>query len=253
MQRKYIWLLFLLTLLLPSCGSFTSFSPTLTPSLTETLTETPTATATPTPTRTESHPTATDTPRPTETPSLPDIWGLAPSLDQFPAGKKEDISNYIAYLRSHPSLLTPGSLAPDISQIVSSSSGEAHFVVNCNMEGVVNCAPAATFQFSEQINGQTIDVHIIIWEMRNRDGSRGYLVEYNYDHSQFRGPKEYPRIVSNPSRPKEFIVDVGVARSVQGEYSYMMSLFQQPGFMKTMQQWIDTGNIPEEMYDLIVP
>jgi Tol biopolymer transport system component len=66
MQRKYLWLLLVLTFILTSCGPGQVFGPTMTP--TRTMTSTPTSTDTPTLTPTYT-PSPTITPSPTLTPT----------------------------------------------------------------------------------------------------------------------------------------------------------------------------------------
>ncbi len=185
--------------------------------------------------------------------SPPDIWGLVPTLAEFPAGVKADIPKYIAYLRSQPSLLTPGSPAAEVGQIVGTPPGASHFTVNCNWDEMVNCAPAAAFQFYEQVNGKTIDPHIIIWEIRNSDGSRGYMMKYHYDSTMGDEGYEYPQIVADPTMSKTFTINTGVDPRAQERLSYIMFLLTQPGFMDAVQQWIATGIMPPELENMIIP
>jgi hypothetical protein len=53
--------------------------------------------------------------------------GLAPTMEQFPIVDKSDIPVIIDYLRHQPSLLTPDSQAPELSQMLKSTTGQAFF------------------------------------------------------------------------------------------------------------------------------
>lgn len=223
------------------CGTGQLFEPTVRPTASFTLSgpETPTPTETPPP---------TDTLAPTE--AIPNFYhGLAPTLEQFTKVNRSDIRTIIDYLASQQSLLAPGSKAIEISQILRSSSGEAHFAIACNLNGAVNCAPAASIQISEQ----GIDPHIIIWEVRNKDGSRGYISQYIYDSFQHSYTNWYEYLVTNPLDSGVRSFHVGITSDTQTRYAYTVTLFQQPGFLEAVQQWIDTGNIPEVFKDLILP
>jgi hypothetical protein len=48
-------------------------------------------------------------------------------------------------------------------------------------------------------------------------------------------------------------VHLGFETGLQHLYPYAMSLFQQPGYEEALQQWIDTGIIPEALEYLVVP
>jgi hypothetical protein len=198
-------------------------------------------------------PVPTDTLVPTETPvpteAIPNFYhGAAPTLEQFPVVDKSDIPAIIDYLRSQPSVLTPDSPAPKLVHMLKSPTGQGYFTGWCNADGLINCAPAASIQ----IKDQGIDPHILIWEIRNTDGSRGYLVDYYTDSYQFVMKKTYKGLVDHPGSTFYMQVNTGFETGLQHLYPYAMSLFQQPGYVEALQQWIDTGNIPEALEHLIV-
>jgi hypothetical protein len=216
---------------------------------------TATAVNSPTPTLTFI-PTSTFTPSPSPTielsptPTIPEFYrGLAPTLGKFSLVEKADIPSIIDYLRSQPSLLTQDSPAPPISQIVHSKSGEAHFSVSCNFGGIINCAPAASIQIAEQ----GLDVHIIIWEIRNSDGSRGHIVKYMYDSLQYNPIYGFERLVADPLGSYDMLIHAVVPTESQGSYPCTTFLLQQSGFPEAIQQWIDTRIIPEAFKDMILP
>jgi hypothetical protein len=219
------------------------------------LTATAASIASPTPAATTiptSSPTATSSPTPEEpaTPPFPGFYpGLAPTLDQFPLVDKADIPDFIEFLSAQDSLLDPDSLAPAILPVVHNASGEAYFTIECNSGGLINCAPAASFQIADQ----GLDVHIILWEIRNKDGSRGYLANYFYDSVQYADQNAYQRLVALPLISRDYIVITGVAGQYQAAFPYVMSLFQQDGYMQVIQEWINTGNIPQAMENMIMP
>ena len=161
-----------------------------------------------------------------------------------------DIPAILDYLASQPSLLPPGSKAIEISQIShNSSSGESHFAILCNYGGEINCVPAASVQIAEQ----GIDPHIIIWEVRNKDGSRGYFPLYMYDSYQDHYIFGYQDLVANPFGSFDKMIQTGLTADAMTRYAYTVFLFQQPGYIEAVQQWIDTGIVPEAFKYMILP
>jgi hypothetical protein len=231
--------------LLAACG------PSATDGSTTPLPSTTTATATPTIIPT-SNPTIKLSPTLEHTPTIElhgFYPGLAPALDQFPIVEKADIPSYIEYLRTQPSLLNPDSPSPLILPIVVGSSGESYFTVECNEDGLVNCVPVASLQIAEQ----GLDIHIILWEIRNQDGSRGYLADYFYDSFQFTNLKSFERLVAYPDITRDYLVITDIGPDLKAFNPYILTLFQQPGYLQVNQEWIDTGNIPEALENMIVP
>lgn len=193
--------------------------------------------------------TLTETPVPTE--MAPNFYhGLAPTLEQFTLVDRADIPDIIDYLASQPSLLPPASKAIELSTIgPPSRSGESHFSILCNYRGEINCVPAASIQIAEQ----GIDPHIIIFELRNKDGSRGYIPLYMYDSYQYYYIFGYQRLVANPFGSYDKMIQTGLTADAMTRYAYTVFLFQQPGYLEAVQQWIDTGNVPEALKYMIVP
>ena len=191
---------------------------------------------------------------PTETPVPTEVvdsrfFEMPKTLQEFPSGTKADIPNVLAKLRAGSSHLTAGSEAPYIAPMVSSPSGEAHVSIECNANGQINCAPVAFMQFQEQ----GLDIHIIFWEIRNSDGSQGFLVAYTYDSQQYNGPFGYPRLVANPTGQSYLDIRTGVATKFHARRSYDLSLLAQPGFIEEIESFISTGNISNGLTNMIVP
>jgi hypothetical protein len=163
---------------------------------------------------------------------------------------REDAFALMDYLDVHPELshLTPGSEAPLISSQLTNPSGEGHFVINCNANGTVNCAPEAFMQFNEQ----GIDVHVIIWGIRNGDGTTGYFAQYIYDSFQFGYINDYNRLIADPFGYHDIMIHVGLTDDAQKRYPYTVFLFQQPGYNAAIQWLIDNKIVPEAFRNLIL-
>ena len=124
---------------------------------------------------------ATPTETPTPTPKAPEFYsGLAPTLEQFPVVDKADISAIVAALRAGPTLLDANAGPILVGEIMSRPDGYKYLTMYCNQDGIVNCAPAASIQFTDSINGAERNPHVIIWEVMTPNG-RGYIVGYAYD------------------------------------------------------------------------
>ena len=177
------------------------------------------------------------TPPPPPEPKI--AFAPPPSLEQFPWGEKTKLLDYIAWLHTQPSHLTPGSTEPYVSETVSNTNtGEAHIEVRCNENGIINCALAAFLQFKDQ----GLDIHVVIWEIRNRDGSSGYLVYY-IDSQQKHGDLYYSKILAGIAGRNGFGITMGEPYAVQAIQTYSTSLITQE-FKGFIADWRNTGNIP---------
>ena len=178
------------------------------------------------------------TPPPPPEPKI--AFAPPPSLEQFPWGEKTKLLDYIAWLRTQPSHLTPGSTEPSVSETVSNTfTGAAHVGIGCNENGIINCAPVAFLQFKDQ----GLDIHVIIWEIRNRDGSRGYLVNYFQDPQQVHGEQYYLDILAEPNGRHGLTISMGVPYAAQAIQTYKTSLITQ-AYKDFIAEWRSSGNIP---------
>jgi hypothetical protein len=183
------------------------------------------------------------------TPALPDFTeGLAPTLDQFTKVSKNEFPVIMDYLASQTSFLTLGSPAPYITQVFHPRSGEDYFLVECNTAGIVNCAPAASVQIQEQ----GLDIHIIIWEIRNRDGSSGYVSQYIYDSFQRRDTGVYTGLLSDPFGYYVLIIHTSQSNDMPGKNTYALDLSDQPGFQDAVKKWIASSMVPEEFQNGLI-
>ncbi len=239
--------LFLLAALLCGCAVATP-----TPTLTNMPTSAPMATATDTPFPTATA-TETDTPTPEASPmpAVPYFFpGLASNLELFSPENKADIPTIINYLASRPSLLDAGSSPVGIARIVHDpATGAGAFSVDCNSGNKINCIPAASIK----IQDQGIDPYILIWEIRNKDGSRGYFAAYIYDSFQQHWDYGYNQLVTNPRGSASIMFHTSLSNSTKPLYPYDVSLTQQPGYLEAVQEWINTGIVPAALKNLILP
>ena len=199
--------------------------------------------------------TSTDTETPTAqaspTLAVPYFYsGLAPSLDLFSPVNKADIPSIIGQLAALPSLLDNGSGAVDVARIAHDpATGEAVFSIACNYGIKINCIPAASIKIADQ----GIDAYVLIWEIRNKDGSRGYFAEYIYDPVQQTRDYDFNQLVVNPRGSQTIMFHTSLSKPTTALYPYSVSLTQQPGYQEAVQAWIDTGIVPTAFRQLILP
>jgi hypothetical protein len=198
---------------------------------------TPTPTETPLPTL---RPTDTLTP----TPKTPEFYhGLALDLNLYTElQSKADLVTLVAYLHSQPSLLTDGSKAWIIGVGQNNS-----LTISCAMKGDVNCAVAASVKVMDEGYWRWIN----ILEIRNRDGSRGYLLGYFFDGIEQSGLEDYIQLCQDPS-VEDFSIYRSLSALEQTKYPYAMYLLQQPGNADLLEKFRTTGNIPSELEDQII-
>jgi len=178
----------------------------------------------------------------TPTEAIPNFYpGLAPTLEQFTEiGSTADISKIIARLRSQPSLLTEGSdpIWTSVAQGNSVAVG-----CNANYDKIINCAVAASVKVFDQ--GQWRWLYIV--ELRNSDGSRGYLTGYIYDPVDQNGTKPYERMVANPTEPFVFLIRRDIVFHPYEEYNK-----HRPGVSELIEQLLQTQTVPPALEDQIV-
>jgi hypothetical protein len=231
----------LVSLSLAGC-TFSLSLPTVTPGAPTATSGTPIDTETPPPTLRP-----TDTLAPTED-TLSQYFEMPKTLQEFKLGTKADIPNILAKLKAGPSHLTEGSPPPEIGQALhNTDTGESYFNIICNKGGGINCAPAAYMQLSEQ----GIDPHIVIWEIRNRDGSRGYFSRYMYDSFQQPYPKVYEYLLAHPINSNPMQIHIALSAHLQSIDPYDVFLLQQPGY-GDVEQWPVTGNVPKSIQNGLI-
>jgi hypothetical protein len=180
---------------------------------------------------------------PTE--AIPNFYpGIAPTLEQFTEiGSTADISKIIAYLRSQQSLLTEG------SEPINTGIAQGNDVgVECNLHGDINCAVAASVKVMDQ--GQWRWLSII--ELRNEDGSRGYLTGYIYDGVEQTGTKAYERMVANPSGWFILLVVRDIEPPDDVRLPYMKYNTQRPGVSEWIEEMLQTQTVPPALEDQII-
>jgi hypothetical protein len=184
--------------------------------------------------------------------SLPDFYpGLAQTLDEFSPVNKADISAIIAALRAGPTLLDANAGPILIAQLMSRSDGYKYLTMYCNRDGIVNCAPAASIQFTDSINGQVRNPHVIIWEVMTEEGRR-YIQGYSYDPVEMHYQTQYNTLCTNPRGPQTFNFVVGYPSDEQSRKPYEYSQTQQPGFLDAMTGFSEKGIITPEFEALIM-
>ena len=165
------------------------------------------------------------------------------TLQEFQVGQKVYIPDILSQLQSGLSHLTPGSEAPPNGGIAN-NYGNLEININCNYHGKVNCAPVAFMQFQDQ----GLDIHVIFYEIRNRDGSSGWLVVYDFDSQQRNGPYAYPRLVANPTGPFDLTIDTRANATFQKIKPYAVSLMTLD-FINAINTLITSGNVPDPLND----
>jgi len=195
---------------------------------------------------------ATPTETPTPTPKAPEFYsGLAPTLEQFPVVDKADISAIVAALRAGPTLLDANAGPILVGEIMSRPDGYKYLTMYCNQDGIVNCAPAASIQFTDSINGAERNPHVIIWEVMTPNG-RGYIVGYAYDPIEMYFQNQYNTLRKNPRGPQTFNFVVGYSSDWQNQKPYEYSQTQQPGFLDAMRTFSEKDIITPEFEALIM-
>ena len=164
---------------------------------------------------------------------------------------KADISAIVAALRTGPTLLDAKAEPILVGEIMSRSDGYKYITMWCNQDGVVNCVPAASIQFTDSINGQVRNPHVIIWEVMTPNG-RGYIVGYAYDPVEMYFQNQYNTLRKNPRGPQTFNFIVAVSSEGQGQLPYLYSLTQQPGFLDAMTTFSEKDIITPEFEELIM-
>jgi hypothetical protein len=242
---KYILCLFALLLGLAACTPAVATPAPIVmriPTTTETPVPSPTDTLKPTGT---FPPTSTFIPSETATPDISKYTVLSKTLDQFPEGQKTDIAGIKSALLASPSLLSPNAKPVDIGVIVTLSNGNKYFTVFCNEGGIINCAPRAYLQFTDSINGQTRNPHIIIWEMMTKQGI-ALISGYSYDPVEIHYTTQFKQFSQNPFGPQDFTFLVGVPPDYLAIDPYMDSLTKQPGYQDAAQALTTSGSLPSD-------
>jgi hypothetical protein len=197
------------------------------------------------PTATVEPPTPTLEPTATATPAAPEYYhGLAPTLDGFTEIESvDDISKIIADLRSQPSLLTDGS-EPIHTSVAQNNS----VAFSCNGSGEINCAVAA----SVKVKDQGLWRWLYIIELRNSDGTRGYLTGYGYDGVERRGTEGYKRMIASPTGPIIYAILREITPPFDKQYPYEAFNTQKPGIQELIEKFLQSQIVPPGLEDQIV-
>jgi hypothetical protein len=180
---------------------------------------------------------------------VPDYYpGVAPSLEAFPEIKITDIPTIISDLRSKPSLLADADNPVPIEVF----QGARFIGVTCNAD-VVNCEVAASAKVIDE--GQWRYLAFI--EVRNVDGSRGYLTTFIYDGIEKSTPKLFQFLLNDPHPMGAFCLRQGLGdpkhqAELEQKYPYSNHLLHQPDYQELLSEVLETGTIPAQLESTII-
>ena len=97
-----------------------------------------------------------------------------------------------------------------------------------------------------QFQDQGSDIHVVFYEIRNKDGSSGWLVVYNNDSKQFTGGRAYLRLVDNLTKPFDLDIEIGANATYQQYYPYAAALMT-PDFVTAINTMLKTGIVPDSL------
>lgn len=182
-------------------------------------------------------------------PPVPDYYpGVAPSLDKFPEIKITDIPAIISDLRSKPSLLADADNPVPIQVF----QGARFIGVTCNAD-VVNCEVAASAKVLDEGHW----AHLIFIEVRNADGSRGYLTGFIYDGLEFFSPGYFQLLLNDPHPTGAFCLRQGLGdpkyeAELAQKLPYSNHLLHQPDYQELLSEALETGTIPAQLESTII-
>jgi hypothetical protein len=238
----------LFSLLLIIClAACSSSSPDVTPTATAGM-ATPTANAATVTATEQASPSPTIPPTETlaPTPTVPDIYpGIAPTQEQLPLWQVTDIPAIIAKLRQGPSLLSANATAPKISTF-GEGTDNSGYLLDCNEGGMINCAFAA----SGKVMKDSTEGDIVIAEVKNADGTRGYMPLLVNEGKGFMGI--YKNLLARPLGPMGIFLDITYISAFPAENQIRYALLKQEGIIDAIIKYSQTGIVQPLMEQDII-
>ena len=118
---------------------------------------------------------------------------------------------------------------------------DQYFDIVCNQDGIINCVPAAYLQFTDEIDGQTRNPSVIIWEMMTKGGP-AYLT------TEVAEPTEEPYadvnyLLAHLQKYLDIKINVAIP-SAKNEEPYAFILTQYPGLADDATTFRNSGTPP---------
>lgn len=181
-------------------------------------------------------------------PKPPDVhYGEPSGANDFPVIDGASIPTLIAYVRSQPSLLPENSSEAVWTGRIPEEIYQEGINLQCKLDD--NCAVVASFQTQEA--GE--NYYHLLWEIRNSDGTSGFLV------TRFAKASDGSRLFENTMKAFTTFRDmrrrIGIItgyRNPAAAGQWYDNLVNQPELQPLVDQWVETGIMPKELERLIV-